>query len=537
LRHVNTLLERARQRWLRRAAAFAACSAAVLACAVPAQAATWYASATSTDVVGACASLSPCRLDRAVGAAAAGDEVVVQPGDYAVSYAVATSASVNIHGAANKPRPRVVAASSLTGAVVKMSGGGFVSHLYIEAGKTAPSAFDADGVVAGDLVIAAPGGVGAHLMGASLLRDSVVSAAGTGPAVDATDGSATGGAVKLLNDTLIAPGTGATALRARQTGATTVVRNTVMRGSGGDVTTEAGARVAIDHSSLRPNASSGYKDLGSNTNAEPGFVDFHGGDFHLTSVSPLVDAGTAGDKDLGSVDPDGAKRVLGNAPDIGAYESPYSASAPGLGGGSTGTGGGDGGAAGDTTSRGTLAPASPPVAGSKLNVGTASGSVSIRPPSASGYVPLTTDASVPVGSTIDATDGVVQLTSVRDASGSTQTARFWGGVFKVAQRGAGYTDLVLRGGDFGVCRHGAHAKAFAARASKRAVRGLWGSDSHGRFRTRGRGGQAIVRGTKWLTQDRCDGTLFRVRKGAIAVKGKHAHRTVVLRAGESLLAR
>ena len=44
------------------------------------------------------------------------------------------------------------------------------------------------------------------------------------------------------------------------------------------------------------------------------------------------------------------------------------------------------------------------------------------------------------------------------------------------------------------------------------MRRLWG-DGKGRFRTRGRHGAATVRGTKWLTEDRCDSTKITVQRG------------------------
>jgi hypothetical protein len=53
--------------------------------------------------------------------------------------------------------------------------------------------------------------------------------------------------------------------------------------------------------------------------------------------------------------------------------------------------------------------------------------------------------------------------------------------------------------------------------TKRRVRKLWG-DGRGRFRTRGRYGAATVRGTKWLTLDRCDGTKVRVVRGKVSVQ-------------------
>ena len=68
------------------------------------------------------------------------------------------------------------------------------------------------------------------------------------------------------------------------------------------------------------------------------------------------------------------------------------------------------------------------------------------------------------------------------------------------------------------------------------VRRLWGSDHHGRFRTRGSNSIATVRGTQWVTTDRCDGTLTSVSKGSVSVRDLHAKRSVLVRAGHSYLA-
>ena len=48
---------------------------------------------------------------------------------------------------------------------------------------------------------------------------------------------------------------------------------------------------------------------------------------------------------------------------------------------------------------------------------------------------------------------------------------------------------------------------------------------------------ATVRGTKWLVQDSCAGTLTRVTKGAVTVRDNVKHTTVVVRAGKRYLAR
>ena len=68
------------------------------------------------------------------------------------------------------------------------------------------------------------------------------------------------------------------------------------------------------------------------------------------------------------------------------------------------------------------------------------------------------------------------------------------------------------------------------------VRQVWG-DGKGQFRTKGRYASATVRGTRWLTADRCDGTFVRVQRGVIAVNDVPNRRQVTLRAGRSYLAR
>ena len=53
----------------------------------------------------------------------------------------------------------------------------------------------------------------------------------------------------------------------------------------------------------------------------------------------------------------------------------------------------------------------------------------------------------------------------------------------------------------------------------------------------GRYSAATVRGTFWLTADRCDGTLTRVRQGRVEVFDNVRRKKIVLRAGKSYLAR
>ena len=67
-------------------------------------------------------------------------------------------------------------------------------------------------------------------------------------------------------------------------------------------------------------------------------------------------------------------------------------------------------------------------------------------------------------------------------------------------------------------------------------RRLWGN-ANGRFTTKGRYASAAVRGTIWLTEDRCDGTLIRVTRGTVTVRDLTANRTITIPAGRSYLAR
>ena len=163
-----------------------------------------------------------------------------------------------------------------------------------------------------------------------------------------------------------------------------------------------------------------------------------------------------------------------------------------------------------------------------------------------GYVPLEGAEIVAVGSVLHTLRGRVALTSVaRIVNGRavTQEAQFYDGIFQVRQARARepVTELVLRGGRVKACAPKASARAArgpiasAAAKSKRGPR-LWG-DGRGKFRTSGRRSSATVRGTVWLVEERCDGTLTRVRRGSVTVRDRVARRTVVVRAGRSYLAR
>jgi hypothetical protein len=178
-------------------------------------------------------------------------------------------------------------------------------------------------------------------------------------------------------------------------------------------------------------------------------------------------------------------------------------------------------------------PAQParPELGESVIVELAAGRVRVRLPGEDGFVNLRNLRVIPVGSLVDARRGKTLLSSVRDRSGSVQQGHFSKGLFQVRQRRADryVTELMLRG-KLGPCPAGREASA-----SRRASRKLWGN-GRGRFRTRGRYSSGAVRGTRWLVQDSCRGTLTVVRRGRVAVRDFTRELTTVLEKGERYLA-
>lgn len=180
--------------------------------------------------------------------------------------------------------------------------------------------------------------------------------------------------------------------------------------------------------------------------------------------------------------------------------------------------------------------APPPVLGERVNVSVHTGTVTVKAPGADGFAPLSEFASVPVGSVVNTRRGSVRLRSAR-TDGGTQAGTFHGGVFEVRQSAtAGMTELALRGRG-ARCGTGSRSDASASARRRKRRRALWGRVRHGDFRTRGGYSVATVRGTVWYVEDRCDGTLTRVRRGSVRVRDLRRHRTVVVRAGHSYLAR
>jgi hypothetical protein len=155
-----------------------------------------------------------------------------------------------------------------------------------------------------------------------------------------------------------------------------------------------------------------------------------------------------------------------------------------------------------------------------------------------GFVRLTAERAVPTGTVVDTTAGKVALTSANPspAPAPLQTGQFFRGIFRVQQSSGagGLVDLVIRDT---LSRSVCAAGAARASALSHRVLGLLRGVANGRFRTTGRFGAATVRGTNWGVRDRCDGTLTVVREGLVIVRDFILHRDVIVRAGQTYLAR
>ena len=148
-----------------------------------------------------------------------------------------------------------------------------------------------------------------------------------------------------------------------------------------------------------------------------------------------------------------------------------------------------------------------------------------------------TGGPVPYGAKIDVTKG--RLSLVTDVGkilvyGNGPPALFV--LVHGTDKGKRVVELRLTGGNFALCGKRSVSSSSGAAAPKKIVRSLWGKGK-GAFRTRARYAAATVRGTFWLTTDRCDGSQVTVRQGRVEVSDLVLHKKVLVRAGKSYLAR
>jgi hypothetical protein len=184
----------------------------------------------------------------------------------------------------------------------------------------------------------------------------------------------------------------------------------------------------------------------------------------------------------------------------------------------------------------------PPSFGRSVDIGLVSGTVIVTPPGQHAFRLGAQDRNVPIGSRFDTTHGRIDLRAASRPSpgspgaGKLQDAEFYDGAFTVRQSPAGpLARIQLAGGTASQCPARGRDEPHAT-LPNRALRLLHASGS-GRFETQGRYASATVRGTVWLTEDFCDGTLVAVTRGVVTVENLVTHATVNVTAGHSYFAR
>jgi hypothetical protein len=171
------------------------------------------------------------------------------------------------------------------------------------------------------------------------------------------------------------------------------------------------------------------------------------------------------------------------------------------------------------------------------------------PPSQQGPTPTATETGtvlvngqpfnggpIPYNSNVDVTNGTVTITiedvgKLKAYGEGKVPAKFK--LLRFVEKGKVIVELRLQGGNFKVCPKRKTSSVSAT--GKTPVRQVWG-DGKGKFRTKGRYSSATVRGTNWLTSDRCAGTFTRVKKGVVEVRDFPKRRTLRLPAPRTYLA-
>ena len=172
-----------------------------------------------------------------------------------------------------------------------------------------------------------------------------------------------------------------------------------------------------------------------------------------------------------------------------------------------------------------------PTFGQTMNTGLRSGDVFIRPKGEDEFRRLEGIETIPLGSNIDSTNGRMWLqTQLED--GTYESIDYYDGRFNADQDKTGLITVELEGANFRSCDN---RSTRGKRGSKKLER-LWGNGK-GKARTKGRRGSGTVRGTIWLTEERCDGTFFKVEEGILKVRDFVRDKSVVLEAGEKYLAK
>lgn len=288
-----------------------------------------YASPTGS---GDCSSASPCDVTQAVNGAAAGDEVIVAPGDYPLTTTLFTQAPITIHGVAGQPRPRLF--FSGPGQMgLHLANDSTLRYVEVDQERDDSSALYVLQSSVEQVIARAAGPQGTALIQNSTIRNSIVVASGAGGVALRT--ISTGGTIlgTYRNVTAIATDAGGVAIQAVANDlfgyAGILARNVIARGGPGGHSLEATsassgatATITVGHSNWLGRSTTGTKasivEGAGNQSSAPAFVNAAAGDYRQAPGSPTIDAGL--DEAInGAFDVDGDPRQIGGI-DIGADE-------------------------------------------------------------------------------------------------------------------------------------------------------------------------------------------------------------------------
>ena len=193
----------------------------------------------------------------------------------------------------------------------------------------------------------------------------------------------------------------------------------------------------------------------------------------------------------------------------------------------------------------------PPTAGVTAVVRQLSGEVFVKLPARrgfrqeTGFIPLKGVAAIPIGSTVDARKGEIEVSSAangfsaRDRRAKRQQARIRAGMFAIRQKRAKRnvakktaigTDVALLSppGTETQCRRSGPQKG-VVRSVSMVAKGL--------YRAIGGATTSTAKNATFATTDRCDGTLTEVGKGRVSVAVKGRKKPVVVRGGAAYFAK
>src|SRR5215216_1791013 len=274
-----------------------------------------------------CSAVIPCSISWAIEHAALNDEVIVKPGDYAITAELSDPAPITIHGIAGQPRPRLLLAGG--NEFVGLRQGSTLRRVEID--KPAQGALWATGAIVDQVIVRAPN-LPLFVENSTIRNSIVVATAPNALAIRSVSNSLTNSV--LYNVTAVATGTGGVAVDAFSQGGGTVfigAGNVIARGGPGGASFRARtdslgghATIGVGHSSYAPGTlvtagtNAGFTYGGGNLGLAPVFVNAAAGDYRQAPGSPTIGAGLDDPKN-GALDVDGDPRAIGTT-DIGADE-------------------------------------------------------------------------------------------------------------------------------------------------------------------------------------------------------------------------